>query len=65
MYVCVCVWGGGEFFEPGNPKGGKLKQFWKSGERGRRRSKIIFVPDCWEAVNFVWNNQFAALQFDA
>lgn len=25
-YVCVC-WGGGEFFEPGNPKGGELKQF--------------------------------------
>ena len=62
--MCVCG-GGGEFFEPGNPKGGKLKQFWKSGGRGRRRSKIIFVPDCWEAVNFVWNNQFAALQFDA
>ena len=61
--MCVCG-GGGEFFEPGNPKGGKLKQFSKSGGKGRRRSKIIFVPDCWEAENFVWNNQFAALQFD-
>ena len=36
--------GGGEFFEPGNPKGGELKQFWKSGGRGGGDKK--FVPDC-------------------
>ena len=39
--MCVCVLGE-EFFEPGNPKGGELKKFWKSGGNGVKISWINY-----------------------
>ena len=61
--MCVCVGGGGSSLNLEILREGNSSSFGNLGGRGGGGQK--FVSDCWEAVNFVWNNQFPALQFDA